>query len=103
MFKPQPRREQPSGELKPAAKLETMPGSLTIRVGEKRSFKNSGQAAAMNPDMLKTQVNEHSVLTVVGLKPGNTQIFMFGSSTKKAPTSQDLKTPKKIPVKVTAY
>jgi len=96
-------QEHETGEMKPARKVESMPSSLTIRVGEKRSFKGAGQSATMNPDMLKLQVSDKGIMTVVGMKAGNTQILMFGSNTKKAPTSDDLKSPKKIPVKITAF
>lgn len=101
MYKPGKRGHHGGGqEIRPAAKIEELSGSITLKVGQKRSFRNAAQTACQDPKMVRMNVNEKGILTVVGLKQGQTQLFMFGTK-GKVPSAEQLKNPRKISVNVT--
>lgn len=64
-------------ELTPARKIRKLPGSITIKVGEKVSFSKVGPCALMDPSLARMALNEKKVLTMVGRKPGSTKLFLF--------------------------
>jgi len=104
-FQPGHRGHHGGGtEVKPAATIEDLPSTISLKVGEKRSFRDAGQTGCKDPSMVRMGVTEQGILTVVGLKQGSTELFMFGkpgTGAKKAPTADQLKNPNRITVNVT--
>lgn len=100
MYRPGTRGHRGGGqEIKPAAKVETLSGAISLKVGQKRSFRNVPQTACQDPKVVRMNVNEKGILTVVGLKQGQTHLFLFGTK-GKVPSAEQLKNPRKISVTV---
>jgi hypothetical protein len=62
-----------------AAQVEpSVPSSIELKVGQKRSFKGVNIAGTAQPDIVKVQA-DNNVLTLVGVKEGNTKVSVIGS------------------------
>ncbi|MGC4120994.1 MAG: hypothetical protein QM765_41740 [Myxococcales bacterium] len=86
--------------VKPSANVEELPGSLEMRVGQKRSFKVGGSAVCGDPGMARVSVTG-KVMTVLALKEGQTKIFIFPGANAGAPKAGGLKSNKDINFKIT--
>lgn len=86
-FKDTTPKSQPMG-LEPARKIEKLPSSIEVRVGQKRSFSGVYMAGVMDPRVVKIHV-DNNVLTVLGLKPGKTQVTIH-KPTKGPPTADQI-------------
>jgi hypothetical protein len=81
-----PTKPQKPQKMQPAAKIERIPStSLTLRVGEKRSFGPVEMAGCSDPKVIKCQT-ENFVLTVRGVRAGRAIIMpSVGQATKGPP------------------
>lgn len=86
--------------LKQAGKVEELPGSLEMRVGEKRSFKVGGSAVCGDPAMARISVSG-KVMTVQALKEGSTKIFLMSGANSGKPNAEGLKKSRDINFRVT--
>lgn len=86
--------------IKPVANVEELPGSLEMRVGQKRSFKVGGSAVCGDPAMARVSVTG-KVMTVLALKEGQTKIFIFPGANSGKPKASGLKSNKDINFKIT--
>ena len=66
-------------ELTPARKVEKLPGSISLKLGQKVSYAKVGPCALMDPSMARMALNEKKILTLVGRKLGTTKLFVFNS------------------------
>jgi hypothetical protein len=104
-FKPIDKSQQQQvAPMEAAANVEgSLPGTIGLSHGEKRSFKADCKGAfAVDSAVVQLRVDAKGVLTVRGLKSGETIITLIGKAGKAPPSTADYKaTPKTVKVKVT--
>jgi hypothetical protein len=101
-FKPSRKGQEPPKLMTEAATVEgSMPDNIALTVGEKRSFKAGCAGAwAVDSAVVQLRVHEKGIVTVRGLKKGETNITLIGKA-GQAPKAGDFKqAPTLIKVKV---
>jgi hypothetical protein len=101
-FKPAKKGVEPSHMMTAAANVEdNLPDNLTLNIGEKRSFR-AGVKGAMATDtrLVQVRVDDKGIVTMRGLRPGETVVSVFGKAGQAPKVSDFKQQPKTVKVKV---
>ncbi len=78
-----------------AARVQRMPSTINLGVGEKASYKGPDFCGVENPKIVRMEAGG-GVVTVLGLQEGSTKLLLFGGGKRGPPTGK----PNEVQIKV---